>query len=270
MIDIWREKVSVRFKDVDRSGRLTLEGIFGFFQEAATSHAEDLGVGLSAIKKTGQAWVLSRFSLFVEYRPAYEDVVQISTWPRQWEKLFALRDYEIRDRNDRVIVRGRAGWLVLDIEKRRPLRVESLINSIPPNEGIDAFPRSGNSALPAGLEEKEKLEKITTRTACYSDVDYYGHVNNARYIQWMQDVTDMDILTRADQERLDINYLSEVKPGEIVELWMAPFDTVPDAANGETGAAVYPSAPGPAFAYEGKRPGSPNPVFRAELRIGNN
>ena len=262
MVDIWREKTKVRFGGVDRSDRLTLWSIFNSFQEAAIYHATDLGVGRDAMANAGQAWILSRLSLFVERRPVYGEAIEINTWPRSWEKLFALRDYAIRDAEDLMIVRGRGAWLVLDIEKRRPLRAQSVMENMPPNEGIDALP-SG----PASLDPKENLLKKMERTALYSDIDYIGHVNNARYIQWIQDVVDYDLLTNADQIRLDINYLSEVLPGDVVEIWTAPLDnsiTVQPVENTED----YPHSQGPDFACEGRRPDTGQTVFRAELRTG--
>jgi acyl-ACP thioesterase len=248
MVNIWRENVPVRFGEVDRSNRLTLWGVFDFIQEAAISHAANLGVGLEALARNGQAWVLSRLSLFVERRPVCGETVEVSTWPRGCEKLFALRDYSLRDEAGNVVVRGRGGWLVLDVEKRRPVRVQPFIDPLPPNDGIDACPQNADPAIIAGLEPGEDLKKNTERTACYSDIDYYGHVNNARYIQWIQDAADTETLTAASRFRLDINYLSEVMPGDTVEIWTA------DA--------------GQCFAFEGKRPGSGQAVFRAELRIG--
>ena len=78
-MDIWREQVPVRFGSVDRSDRLTLWSVFDFFQEAAISHAENLGVGRDALAQSGQAWILSRLSIFVERRPAYGEPVIVST-----------------------------------------------------------------------------------------------------------------------------------------------------------------------------------------------
>jgi hypothetical protein len=131
------------------------------------------------------------------------------------------------------------------------------METMPPNDGIDALP-SG----PAGLEPRENLTKKMERTALYSDIDYIGHANNARYIQWIQDATDMETLTNANQIRLDINYLNEVLPNETVELLSTPL--------AGTGSPLtdYPQTEGPGFAYEGRRPGSDKAVFRAELRTG--
>jgi len=273
MVDIWRENVEVRFGSVDQSNRLTIGSVFSFFQEAAISHAADLGVGLDALEHSRQAWILSRLSLFVKRRPFFGETVQVSSWPRKGEKLFALRDYEIQDSTGAAVVRGRAGWLIIDIDKRRPLRIEPILQLLPPNDGIDAFP-----AGPAGLNSRENLFKKMERTALYSDIDYFGHVNNARYIQWILDATDTDLLTAADQIRLDINYVSEVKPGEAVEIWTAPLEENRPGTEASPGfdPADYPSRPGPCFVYEGRRLSdngridgpSHQAVFRAELFTG--
>ncbi|MDR1059329.1 MAG: acyl-ACP thioesterase [Treponema sp.] len=272
MKDIWEERHSIRFGDIDRSDRLTLGATFDYFQEAAISHAENLGVGRESMAKTGQVWILSRISVYLARRPKYGETVMVRSWPRSWEKLFAIRDYDIRDEAGEAAVRGRSGWLILDMEKRRPLRVQQIVEALPPNGGVNAF-----SALAPGLEERDNLGGAGERKALYSDIDYNGHLNNTRYIQWIQDITDPEILESAGGMRLDINYLSEVKPGESVELRAGPI--LPAAGvSGEVsgagvsgpaaGAADYPGEIRAALAYEGRRPGSGQPVFRAELRTG--
>jgi acyl-ACP thioesterase len=255
-MDIWQETFSVRFGDIDRSDRLTLASVFDFFQEAAISHAENLGVGRAAMDLAKQVWVLSRISVFLERRPKMGETITVRTWPRGWERLFALRDYDIRDASNTPIVRGRSGWLILDSEKRRPLRPQAAMTNLPLNEGLDALPGGG-----AGLETRV-LDKAGERRAAYSDIDYNGHVNNTRYIQWIQDITEPEILEKAERIRLDINYLSEIRPGEITELWTAPIPA------GEAKPADGAGLNAAAAAYEGRRQGDGQAAFRAELRTG--
>ncbi|GHV82590.1 acyl-ACP thioesterase [Spirochaetia bacterium] len=261
MVDIWQETLPIRFGDIDRSDRLTLASTFDFFQEVAISHAEDLGVGREALARTRQGWVLSRMSVVVERRPKWREPVTVRSWPRGAERLFAVRDYDIRDAQDRPVIRGRSGWIILDIDKRRPLRVQPLIESLPPNDGLDALPGGAQ-----GLEARENLSKTGERRAAYSDIDYNGHVNNARYIQWVQDAAAPELLEKADRLRFDINYLSEIKYGELIELWTAPVVEVGIDGNDDSNtAAVY----GQAAAFEGRRAEGGQAVFRAELRTGN-
>lgn len=257
MVPIWQETFPVRFGNIDRSDRLTLASTFDFFQEVAISHAEDLGVGRDALARTRQAWVLSRMSVVLERRPKLGETITVRSWPRGSDRLFAVRDYDIRDGSDRPIVRGRSGWIILDIDKRRPLRVQQLIENLPLNEGLDAF-----SAGAAGLDARDNLSKTGERRAAYSDIDYNGHVNNARYVQWIQDIVEPEILEKAGHIRLDINYVSEIKPGELIELWSAPIVEAAPADGGLT----FDTA----IAVEGRRPdqSGTQTVFRVELRTG--
>jgi acyl-ACP thioesterase len=247
MKDIWQEKYIVQFGAVDQSGRLAPTSVFEYFQNVAMNHAEDLGCGRAEMQKTGQVWILSRLSVVIEERPKLGQSITVRSWPRSWEKLFALRDYDILDERTKPLIYGRSGWIILDIEKRRPLRPQTVVDRLPPNEGLNALP-SGARAL----ESRQNLTKAGERKAVYSDIDYNGHVNNVRYIQWVSDIINAEQLASADLLRLDINYISEIFPGEVTELWTVPVES-------EEYQAVT--------AIEGRRRKDGQVNFRAELSI---
>jgi len=253
IVDIWQETYPVRFGAIDRSDKLTLDAVFQYFQEAAISHAENLGVGREEMAVTKQGWVLSRISVLVDRRPAYGETVTVRTWPRGGEKLFAVRDFDIRDNSGKAAISSRSMWLIVDIEKRRPLRPQSVMNALPQNEGINALP--AGCAGPAALEERANLQKAGERIALYTDVDYNGHVNNVRYIQWIQDTLGAQLMESAEKMRLDINYMNEILMDEVVEIMYAPIENEQRA-----------------FAFEGRKkdnelPASSRTAFRAELRL---
>ena len=248
IVNIWQETVPVRFGEIDRSDRLTLDGVFRLFQEMAICHAENLGVGREDMARTGQVWILSRMSVLVKSRPKYCETVTTRTWPCGWEKLFAMRNFDIRDKNDTAIVAARSAWLIVDIGKRRPLRPQSVMDNLPKNEGINALDPEDNGT--ASLEERKDLQKAAERKALYTDVDFNGHVNNVRYIQWIEDTFDPQLLEKADKFRIDINYMNEIMLGETAELLSAPI-------LGENNA----------FAFEGRKKDGGQVAFRAELRL---
>jgi acyl-ACP thioesterase len=249
---IWETSFLVGFGAIDRSDRLTIAGAFEYFQDAAINHAEDLGIGREAMAETGQVWILSRMSALIERRPAYREPVTVRTWPCGWEKLFALREYDIRDAADRRIARGSACWLIFDAEKRRPLRPGPVMENFPRNDGMEKL--AGGAA---SLEPVEPLRKAGERRALYSDIDYNGHVNNTRFIQWIQDVADPGVLENAGTIRLDINYLGEIKIGEVVGLWTGGIRDSLERPSREAG-----------IAFEGRRPQDLRPLFRAALLTG--
>jgi len=246
IVDVWQETLPLRFGAIDRSDRLTLSAVFQFFQEAAISHAENLGCGREDMARTGQVWILSRMTALVERRPKYRETVTVRSWPRGGEKLFAMRDFDIRDRDGVPVVSARSAWIIVDIEKRRPLRPQSVMDSLPQNEGLNALsPEAGGAAA---LAERSNLKKAMERKALYTDLDYNGHVNNVRYVQWIEDALDPQLLENADKMRLDINYMNEIKGGETIEILSAPIEN-------------------DAFAFEGKKTESSQTAFRAELRL---
>jgi acyl-ACP thioesterase len=254
-MDIWQETFPLGFGNIDRSDRLTLASTFDFFQEVAISHAENLGVGREAMARLDQGWVLSRISVFLERRPQWGETITVRSWPRGWDRLFAVRDYDIRDTSGAPIIRGRSNWLILDLKRRRPLRPQAVMETLPRNEGLDALPGGGGV-----LEPQENPDTAGERQARYSDIDYNGHVNNARYIQWIQDATGPELLETADQMRLDINYLRELKIGETVTLLTAPLP--------RSGSPDMPNITA-AIAYEGRHREEGHAVFRAELRVSS-
>ena len=279
-MNIFCEEKTIPFSGVDQSDALTIASTFDFFQEAAINHAEILGAGRDLLKQSGQGWILSRLSVFINRRPRYGEKILVRTWPRGSQKLFAIRDYDIHYSDDvpdsdagpgsSALVRGRSAWLIVDLEKRRPLRPQLVTEKLPDNEGINALsetnPESNDpppSLTAASVVSGKEPNQSVPRRASYSDIDYYGHVNNARYIQWIQDLMEPEILEKAKQIRLDINYLSEVRHGDIINLFISPF---PDS---KTNTADSPAT---AFATEGLRYSNckdccdPAPVFRAELR----
>ncbi|GHV86132.1 acyl-ACP thioesterase [Spirochaetia bacterium] len=260
-VNIYREPLFIRFAGIDQSDTLTPASACDLFQEAAITHAELLGVGRNAMRETGQVWILSRLSVFMEQRPRFGEKVLIRTWPRGSNKLFAIRDYDIHIDNTAgmedpgtAIVRGRSAWLIVDIEKHRPLRPQPVVEKFPLNEGLNAL----DNEVPPSLAVRTFSAEPVLRRAVYSDIDYNAHVNNTRYIQWIQDLLDPKLLEMAKKIRLDINYLLEVRYGETIKLYAEPI-----AAD----TTALPELCTAAFAIEGRRDNVP--VFRAELRLWN-
>jgi acyl-ACP thioesterase len=247
MEGIYSRTFPLEFDAVDRLGGLSLAKAFVYFQDAATFHAEELGCGKSDTEKVGQGWVLSRQDVYMESRPRYKDPVTVRTWPRGAEKLFAVRDYDIRNAQDKPVVRARSGWLILDLKSRRPLRVAPLMQNLPLNEGLDALPVE-ERVIPS-LKANPALVKVAERKASYSDMDSNGHMNNARYVEWIQDITEPALLEEAVSMRFICNYIGEVHQGETAALYASKTD------DGK-------------IAYEIRRMDEEGtPVYRAELSL---
>lgn len=217
MSDTYEERFEARTWDVDEADRLTMAAAYNYCQEAAGRHAALLGVGKEYMASNGIAWILSRMSAELEERPRFGSTVTVRTWPRGTERLFAVRDYELLDESGSRLGRGRSAWLIVDTSTYRPRRPETLAAGLPVNAGRDALP-DGAIAIPAA----EGLSPSYSRRVAYSDLDYNGHVNNARYAQWAQDALEPAWLSSARSLRLDVNYLAELRPGQAADIFAGP------------------------------------------------
>ncbi|MBN2875823.1 MAG: acyl-ACP thioesterase [Spirochaetales bacterium] len=235
--------------DVDRADRLTMAAAYNYCQEVAGNHASLLGVGSTYMKANGIVWILSRMSAVLDERPPSGTKVIVRTWPRGTDRLFVVRDYELRNEAGAVFGRGRSAWLIVDATSFRPRRPEAIVAGLPVNASLDALP-DGARALAAA----EHHVRAGGRSVAYSDLDYNGHMNNARYVQWIQDALEPDALADALAMRLDINYLAELRPGASADLFQSPLPAT----------EAWPTR----VAVEGRTTAEGTVSFRAELGLG--
>lgn len=260
----YSEEFTVCTWDVDYKNRLTMAAVFNYFQEVAGEHATRLGVGKDLLQQKNLAWVLSRMSVVLFRRPSWREKIIVETWPRGTNKLFAVRDYAITDEMGATVAQARSGWLLIDVERMRPLRPQVLTENLPTNQEKPAL-EDGLLTLGDG----EALELVEARRALYSDIDYNGHVNNARYVQWIQDIFSLDSWQDVERLRFDINYISEVKPGEQITLYRKDYQENESKGSLSSTNDISCSWPVDRIAFiEGRHEDSQQPAFRAELRFG--
>jgi|GEM_PF-1936916 len=161
-------------------------------QEAAARNADQLGFGSGAMTERGLTWMLSRMDLCVD-RPLLEGKrYLVRTWPSGFEKMFAVRDFQIIDAEAGGLSMVRASWayLVIDLAARRPLRAAN-------NFGTELICDAGRIlpdavfAVPATASDdwQESFEQ----TAMERHIDHNGHVNSAHLIAWLCDAPPLEL-----------------------------------------------------------------------------
>jgi acyl-ACP thioesterase len=222
MNPIWKESMPVRSFEVGKSGLLKPQVIFQFFQEAAGKHATHLGVGYETLRGLGLFWVLSRVKVEISKLPAWGDEVTLTTWPKGVDRLFALRDFRLSDRDGNEIVRGTSCWLLVDAEKMRPRRIDSIPRSFPLNDKEHALQESLDKIpVPAGLDIRYERRVMT------SDLDVNNHVNNTEYVRWITDCLETGDGPASSIRTLQISYLEEAKLGETMVFSLGRADNAP-------------------------------------------
>ena len=202
--NVWHQHFTIRSYEVDCHSRLSIVSVFNFMQEAASQHAAALGVSIQQLLSENYTWLLSRLKIKLNTYPAWNDRLTVDTWPSGVQRLFALRDFELKDQNNHTVGAALSAWLVLDTVKKRPVRVSSFVDRLKPVEGDHILP-----------DRLEKLPAIETHTherifqVRYTDLDINQHVNNASYVEWMLEGMPAEVQNAMGLVELEINFLAE-------------------------------------------------------------
>ncbi len=203
-LNILEQDYIIRSYEIDAGGRLSIPSIFNLLQDAASNHAFRLGVSVHQLLEKNYTWVLSRMMLRMETFSAWRDPIRIRTWPSGIQTVFALRDFEIQDTAGRTIGSAVSAWIVIDADKRRPVRPTAFADQINSIEGMHALDHS-LSKLPK-VEGGDHRSSFFVR---YHDLDINQHVNNVSYIEWLlESIPDFgreDLTLR----ELELNFLGE-------------------------------------------------------------
>jgi len=201
---IWQERFDIRSYEVDGRNRLSLISIFNFLQHAASNHAAALGVSTRRLLRGHHTWLLSRLKIKIEWLPGWRDSIKVRTWPSGSRRLFALRDFQMQDHRNRVFAKAVSAWLVMDLQRRRPVRVEPFVEKF--------ALLAGGHCLPDGLEKlpaPASCPAEKTFAVRYRDLDLNQHVNNAGFVEWLVESVPLKVLQRSLPVELEINFLAE-------------------------------------------------------------
>jgi len=206
--NILRISYAIRSYEVNADGRLSIPSIFNLLQDAASNHALKLGVSVPQLLAGNYTWVLSRIYLKMNHYPGWGDVIRVHTWPSGIQRVFALRDFDLRQGNCSI---GScvSAWIIIDAANRRPIRPTSFARQLNP---VD---RQHVLEHPLGKLPILKTPQVEKRFSVrYRDLDINQHVNNVSFIEWLLEcIPGMGENGRCLSE-LEVNFLGEALHGD--------------------------------------------------------
>ena len=215
----WIDRYFVHSYEIDQQSRLSIVSAINYFQESAWRNAEAMGFGFSDLAAKDRFWVLSR--LYVEmYRyPLWGDTIQLETWPKGMESLFALRDFRIKSSDGHELLgAGTTAWLIIDGTTHRLQRVEHVCEDMP------CYPQNALDRQPEKIALAATMTSQTRIVAGYTDVDVNRHVNNVCYLNWAVNYLPLEN-HRLTVRSAEINFLSEARLHSPVEILYGSDDS---------------------------------------------
>ena len=200
--------------EFDFNERIKPCAIMEYFQDLATVHATEIGIGYEEMKAKNLCWILSRLSAVIEQSPYIGQEIIVTTFPHKPGMVDALRDYYVTDLNGKTLIRGTSRWCVVDTVNRAVRRCAPLFNYDDSVFNPEYSVQGGNPQLPDILSVDIEKVSLYSGRVNITDLDRNGHMNNARYADIVVNSCDFDFYSKHKIREFDFNFLSEMKIGD--------------------------------------------------------
>jgi acyl-ACP thioesterase len=203
----------IRLSDMDSGGRLRLDAVARFLQDAAIDDVQETGWGTPE-----HLWFVRRIRVDV-LRPFLDDrALELTTWCSGVAPIAAGRRWSVAgDAGGRIEVDS--VWIHLDA-RAGPARIEDFGVYAEATAGRHVSTRLELPDPPTGAERTRWSLRAT-------DVDLHGHVNNAVYWQAVEELLPRLGVDPRRPLRAELDYRQPIDLGE--EIGLVAFD---DAGRG--------------------------------------
>lgn len=209
----------VHYYEADSARRLTLSALVQYFEDIAILHSAKQGYDLEYFDAHHCGWMLLKWDISIASLPTFGQRVTVGTRVHAMKRFLADREFVMTSADGTVLVEGRSNWLLVDTDRRRPLRVSE--------EQCRAFNVSAASEADfisiedvPSLSEAELSGDYFRRSvlAGNTDIDTNRHVNNVSYLNWALDSLPADFAAARTPSRFTVQYRKELVLGASAEV----------------------------------------------------
>lgn len=206
-----RKEFVVRPTEVDQYGRLKPSAMLLYIQQTAGEHSDSYALTYDALAERGIFWAVIRHKIEITRLPRDNEKITLETWPMPTTRVAYPRSTVAYDEQGNVLFRSICLWILMDLNNRSML--------LPGKSGVDVegFLRGDELPTPKSLLPLP-LEHCTPRQVVFSDLDRNGHMNNARYLDWVQDLLPSSYHQDHPIKELTLCYINEALEGQKLDL----------------------------------------------------
>lgn len=198
----------------DFNDRIKPKSVLSIFQDIASIHGEEIGVGYEEMQSKDLCWVISRIKFDVLKMPQINDDVLAVTWPHKKGIADFDRDFVIKDKSDEQLIIGTSKWCVIDMASRNLVRSDNVNykgECIPDT----LYPQKFSKMLLPDCEFKFQFDY----KVLFSDLDHNKHMNNTNYANLVVSAVQNKNFTH-----FEINFLHECLFGDTISVFSTKSD----------------------------------------------
>lgn len=217
MEPFYRKQYTISDLHLDCFGRVKPSVLLFFAQDAATSHCKLLGLDWDTMQKRNLFWAVTRNRVEITRLPAAGQTITVETWPMPTTRVAYPRSTVGYDEQGNVLFRVISLWVLMDTQSRAML--------LPGKSGVQVSGsvRGGELAVPGSIAPKP-LKNTRTRVVEYTELDRNLHMNNTRYLDWIDALLPSIFHKENPVRAFTICYLSEAREGQQIRLSWEPLE----------------------------------------------
>jgi acyl-ACP thioesterase len=169
----------VRFDEAGANGLLRTSALLRYAQDVAWRHSEQLGFDRAWYQARGLGWVVRGCALEVRQPIPIGHTLRVSTAVVGHRRIWARRLGECRLADGQVAATVTTDWVLLDARNR--------VVRIPPDFGVAFVNPEVRSEILRVEAPVDAPVATTTLRVRPGDLDPLDHVNNAVYVDWLEE-----------------------------------------------------------------------------------
>jgi medium-chain acyl-[acyl-carrier-protein] hydrolase len=200
----------IGFRDIDYKNNIKIKSMLSFLEDVGGIHSNKVGYGLLDIPKKKRSWILLNWKVKFIRRPHYAETLRIKTWTRAMDKLYAYRDFEVYDENNKIVALASSKWVCVNTEKMSVIKIEDAL--------IDAYTLENEYVFEDEIEKLKEPESYidSCKIKITRDmIDVNGHVHNLNYIDFVSQILPYEVMQNA--KNVEVMYKKEIKENDIIK-----------------------------------------------------
>lgn len=200
----------------DYFGNLSVYQLGNMLLDIAGLHAENLGIAMDRLISKGFTWVIVGLKINIFCPIKVNQIIEIQTGINSITNLASERFFRVFVDNQ-LVASAQSMWMIIDYKKRNSVFLGEIINNLDDIVVSDMAIESYRRLKFNSLEE----QKVFTKKITYTQLDINKHLYSMEYIKMVLDLFDLQRFENQGIKSINMNYISEVLPGEEISFYIA-------------------------------------------------
>lgn len=212
---IFESNFKIDIRDITKDNKATNKAILQYMEDTACRHSDLVGYGILDVPRQKRVWLLLDWRFKVIERPMYGEDLHIKTWSKGMEKCYAYREYEVLNKEGKLIALASTKWVLMDSENLKIAKADEVIRkSYEEEPEKKAFEKEELYKM----KEPQNYEKEIIYRTRKTDIDVNGHIHNLNYLDIAYEILPYDVQECQQFENIRITYKKEIKSNEDIKI----------------------------------------------------